>query len=266
VKLDPIITFTSDFGTADYYVGAVKGAILNVAPRARIVDLSHEVTPHDPQDGAFLLLGAYALFPEGTIHLIVVDPGVGSSRRGLAVSTHRHTFIAPDNGVLGLILEREDVRLVVSLEEQRSFRDEVSPTFHGRDVFGPVAGLIASGTSVRSLGPQIDDPVPLSLPSVFAAGERELQGAVLHIDHFGNIITNVTPAAISALIGPGVAPREFRLGQATISSSVQCYSEITGEKPCFLLGSLDFYEIALAGQSAAVRLGTAKGDPVTLTV
>lgn len=258
----PIITFTSDFGTREYYVGAVKGVILDICPQARVIDLSHDINSHDILEGAFTLACAYRYYPPRTIHLVVVDPGVGSARRGLAVRTARHFFVAPDNGILSLVWSRDPAEQVVSLETERFFHHPVSPTFHGRDIFGPAAAWLARGVAVEELGPVISDYVRLPAPAVEAVGPKRLQGMVLHVDKFGNIITNITPADVERELRHRPEHLSFQIGKWRVRKQVRFYSEGSEQEPFSLVGSSGYYEVALLQRPAAQVLGVRPGMKV----
>ena len=262
MSTDPIITFTSDFGRREHYVGAVHGAILCICPRARIVDISHELTPHGILEGAFALLGAYSYYPANTVHLAVIDPGVGSMRRGIIVCTDRYRLVGPDNGIFSLIYQREKVRKVISIESEAYFRKPVSPTFHGRDIFGPVAAWLACGTDVSEFGPELQDYRRIALPSPRKLGETRLEGAILEIDRFGNAITNVSPEDIRSALPGGAQPRSFFVGGQEITAHYRYYAEAEGDEVFFLLGSSGYYEIATRGKSAARLLNVARGAKV----
>ncbi|HSR54462.1 MAG TPA: SAM-dependent chlorinase/fluorinase [Acidobacteriota bacterium] len=262
----PIVTFLSDFGTREYYVGAVKGAVLSACPEANVVDISHGVASHDLLEAAFTLNGAYQTFPSRTIHLVVVDPGVGSSRRALIVSTEKYYFVGPDNGVLSLIYQREEINRVISIEAGHYFREPVSPTFHGRDVFGPVAGSLAHGIQIDKFGPEVDDYKRLSLPSPRKSADSQVEGIVLHIDKFGNVITNLSPEGVSKLVGREARPAAFQLGESTISRHCRYYSEAQPREIISLVGSSGYYELAALKQPAARLLNAKRGAKVALRV
>ena len=251
-----VVTLTTDFGTREYFVGAMKGAVLAVNPDVRLVDITHQVAAHDILEGAFTIRAASFTFPKGSVHLVVVDPGVGSSRRAIAVSAGGHFFVGPDNGVFTWIYQVEPQHEVYGIELDRYFRRPVSPTFHGRDIFAPVAGWISLGTGVSGLGPRIVDPVRLSIPSPAPAGERGLKGAVLHVDRFGNLITNLSPESL------GGRPVRFEVAGTTIESIVECYSQATLDQPFALLGSAGLYEISVREASAALILPAKRGTEV----
>lgn len=262
---NPVITFISDFGTREYYVGAVKGAILSACPAANIVDISHDVASHDLLEGAFTLLGCYECFPMRTIHLVVVDPGVGSDRKAVLVVTDNYYFIGPDNGVLSLVYEREEVNRVISIEAEHYFRRPVSSTFHARDIFGPVAGCLARGIQAEKFGPEIEDFARLVLPSPKQVSENQVEGLVLHIDKFGNLITNISPAEAAKLLGREARPAEFQLGDHKVSNHVEFYAQAPKGQAVSLVGSSGFYEIAALKSPAARLLNVRRGAKVRLT-
>ncbi len=261
----PIVTFTSDFGTREYYVAAVKGVILEGCPEAEIVDISHEVRSHDLLEGAFTLACAYDCFPVRTIHLVVVDPGVGSSRKALVAEGPRHTFVAPDNGVLSLVYERGDVNRVYSIEAEHYFRRPVCPTFHGRDVFAPVVSQLARGIDGDRFGPEVADYVRLNLPPV-RRQDGLLEGIVLHIDKFGNLITSIRPEDLGVEGESGARPAEVTVNGRSVSRQVRYFSEGEGEELVYLVGSTGRYEIAAPRKSAAQVLEARRGAKVQLRI
>ncbi len=250
----------TDFGALDPYVGAMKGAILSVCPEATLVDLAHEVPRHDVLAGALTLDAAYRTFPAGTVFVAVVDPGVGSARRGLALQAGRHLFVGPDNGLFSIVLREHAEARVHALENARLFRSPVSPVFHGRDVFGPVAGHLAQGVPLEEVGPRIEDPVllePLE-PRKLASGEWET--SVLHVDRFGNLATSLSGRAVE-----GARAVEVVVGGATIPWA-RTYSDVPPGSPCALVGSSGRLEVAVRDGSASARLGVGKGSPVRVRV
>ena len=189
----PVITLLTDFGTADYFVGAVKGAILSVNPAAVITDVTHEIPPQDIEAAAFTMLAAYPAFPPETIHVAVVDPGVGSTRRPIIVKAGRSLFVGPDNGLFTYIYDREPSHQTFHITAEKYFRPSPSTTFHGRDIFAPVAAALSKGVKPEAFGPVIADEVRLAnslTPKVLATGRVEAR--IIHIDRFGNCITNIT--------------------------------------------------------------------------
>ena len=257
----PILTFTSDFGHEDWFVGVVHGAIHAVCPTARIADLTHEIPPGRVERAAFVIEAAAPDFPVGTIHLAVVDPGVGTERRGLVVRAHRQLFVGPDNGLLDYALADPDAE-IRSLTQRKYFRMPVSRTFHGRDVFGPVAGHLAAGVRLDEFGPLITDPVRLKRPRPEAA-HGMIEGSIVRIDRFGNALTNLTAEAITAAF-PGVS--ENQLEVRVFAKSVRGISRSYGDAPIgtlvALLGSSGRLELAEVGGHAASRWGLGEDDAV----
>jgi len=257
-----IVTLLTDFGTGDYFVGAMKGALLAVNPRAQIVDLTHEIAPHDIGAGAFTLLAAFETFPAGTVHVAVVDPGVGSSRRAVVVESERHVFVGPDNGVFGYVYERAGPLRVFHVTNEKYFRPTVSATFHGRDIFAPVAGALSLGVRPEEFGPEITDFVRLP----FAAPERlqdgTLVGAVIHVDRFGNCVTNISPRDLDEeSIRRGV---RLLVGEREVRSFRRYFGDEgdSAGEPFAIWGSAGLLELALFRDSAARSLGAKRGQRV----
>ncbi len=253
-----VITFTSDFGTREHYVGAVKGVLLSTNPSAEVLDLSHEVPSHDVLAGAFTVVGSCPLFPSGTVHLVVVDPGVGSERRGIIASTERHQYVAPDNGVLSLLMERETVSRVVAIEAEHYYRRPLSATFHARDIFAPVAANLSKGVDILKFGPEISDYKRLVLPSQQRLDDGSIEGFILHIDKFGNATTSFTPADLTDGNEAG-KPTGFRVGETTVERRAEYYSDGGDDGVFYLIGSSGYVEIAAFKQSAARILGLRRG-------
>jgi len=255
-----VISLLTDFGTADYFVGAVKGAILSVNPEAVIADITHEIAPQDISAGAFTLLATYKTFPAGTIHVAVVDPGVGSFRRPIIVAANNQFFVGPDNGLFTYIYDREPSHRVFHVTAEKYFRLDPSTTFHGRDIFAPVAAALSNGVKPRAFGPKISDAVrlPVSLESeVLKNGD--VRARIIHIDRFGNCVTNITRDLVkpnaTLLINRKII-REFR----------NFYGEDSGTLPFVIWGSAGFLELSLNGRSAAKVLRVQRGDAVILRV
>jgi S-adenosyl-L-methionine hydrolase (adenosine-forming) len=257
-----VISLLTDFGTADYYVGAVKGAILSINPKAVIADITHEIAPQDIADCAFTLLAAYKTFPAGTIHVGVVDPGVGSTRRPIVVSANKQFFVGPDNGLFTYIYDREPSHQVFHVTAEKFFRPDPSSTFHGRDIFAPVAAALSNGVQPREFGPKITDPVrmPVSLaPEVLKNGD--VRARIIHIDRFGNCVTNITRDLIDSRQQPTLL-----FNRKLIRSFKSFYADGIGSpNELFAIwGSAGFLEISMNGQSAALKLRAKSGDPVIL--
>ena len=257
-----IITLTTDFGTSDHFVGVMKGVILGIHPTARIVDITHDVKPFEVTDGAFTIAQAYRYFPKKTIHVIVVDPGVGSSRRPLLAEAAGQFFIAPDNGVLSMIFAREKTRLR-HITNERYFLKPVSRTFHGRDVFSPVAAHLASGVEPAKFGPRIEDALRLALDAPSPKGKNCWTGAVLKVDRFGNLITNFVAGMAGDI---STQPFELKIGTVTIARLALTFTECTPGELFAVVGSSGYLEIAINQGSAAELLGCGAGAPVELRI
>jgi len=251
------ITLLTDFGLADTYVGQVKGAILAIAPGATLVDLTHAVTPQDVFGGAFLLWSAVEAFPRGTVHVAVVDPGVGSARRAIAIRCIRgDQFVGPDNGLLVPAVERlGGVELAVELSESRYWRPKPSNTFHGRDIFGPAAGHLANGVPPGQLGREIEDPVLLKLPE-----PNGLDGEVIHVDTFGNLITNIPARALPQRFEVRL---QVRLQERRVVSGSH-YAAVGRGELIALVGSADLLELSARDASAAELTGAIRGTRVSV--
>ena len=247
----PVVALLTDFGHADAYVGVMKGVLLSVCPEARVVDLSHEVAPQDVAGAAFLLEGACGYFPDRTIFVCVVDPGVGSERRIVAVETRRHVFLAPDNGLLGFLAD--EAKRIVRVENRACFLNPVSRTFHGRDIFAPVAGRLAKGLDPARLGPRTASLRTLDLPEPKAVAGG-LEGRVLAIDRFGNLITNIRAGRLAAA--------EIRIGRARIAGVKGTYADAAPGELLAVVGSTGRLEISVNRGHAAERLGVRVGDRV----
>jgi len=253
-----IVTLLSDFGQRDGFVGIVKGIVLGISPGATIVDLSHDVPPQDVTGGALILASAVGYFPDRTIHLAVVDPGVGTARRPILVETERFVLIGPDNGLLSVAADSAPVRRVVHLDRPEYFSPSPSHTFHARDVFAPVAGHCARGVDCASLGSTLDDFVRLSLPAVRRL-EDALEGQVIHIDRFGNLMCNIRREDLS---GFREVELSISIGGVQIAGISPHYSAVREGKPVALWNSWGRLEVAVRNGSAVRHLRTRNGDRV----
>jgi len=260
----PIIALTTDFGQADGYVGTMKGIILGICPQATLVDISHEIRPQAVHQAAFVLAAAVPYFPPGTVHLVVVDPGVGGPRRALVVQTERATFVAPDNGVLGQTLAADPARLAVQLTAERFRLPQVSATFHGRDIFAPAAAHLACSADPRAMGEAVALSSLVTLPELRPrpAGKDSWLGEVVHVDRFGNLVTSFrmqvsSPEACTASIAVTVQ------GQR-IQGLSRTYGDVAPGEWVAYAGSSDYLEIALRDGNAAARLGVEIGAPVQI--
>lgn len=251
-----VITLTTDFGTQDWFAGTMKGVILGINPNARVVDLTHHIPAGDIRAGAIALAAAAAYFPEDTIHVAVVDPGVGSRRRAIAVKTRRFIFVGPDNGLLSFALMNEEVRTVRLLQNPKLFLREISHTFHGRDVFAPAAAHLSRGLGFRKIGPRANSYVQLGWPEPEIAGPG-IQGRVVHIDRFGNAMTNIPRGLLHA--GEDL---EVQAGESSSMPLAPFYAAVPVGKPVAVVGSTGFLEIAIRGGAASATLGLQTGTTV----
>lgn len=258
-----VITLTTDFGLADHFVGVMKGVILGINPEVELVDISHEVSSHDVLDGAFTLAASCRYFPAGTIHLVVVDPGVGSARRPILARAPAAWFVAPDNGVLSPFYEREgaEVRHITSI---RYFLQPISNTFHGRDVFSPVAAWLSKGIAPEEFGSVISDYVRVGLPRPRRLSERTLQGEVLKVDKFGNVITNFAASDAAEIFGEAAKAFRITVHQREIRVLHTDYASPTPGEIFAILGSTGYIELAAREESAAKLLNVGRGAAVSL--
>jgi hypothetical protein len=254
----PVITLTTDFGVRDWFVGTMKGVIAGINPEATVIDLTHEIPAGDIPSGAFALRASYAFFPKGTIHVAVVDPGVGSLRNAIAVQTKSYFFVGPDNGVLSWALAREKIKTCCSLTNTAYSLESVSRTFHGRDIFAPVAAHLSQGVPIRKLGPPLKSMFRLDWPEP-RHGPGRFAGEIVYIDRFGNAITNLDEVAIRAS-GPGVL--EVLVRGKKLCALNEFYQSVANGKPVAVLGSTGFVEIAINGGDAAQRFRLKRGDSV----
>ncbi len=258
---DPIITLTTDFGTNDHLVGTMKGVILNIHPAARIVDINHHVAPFDILDGALSIANAYSYFPARTIHVVVVDPGVGTERRPLLVSGEKQYFVAPDNGVLSMIFEREAC-IVRHITAEHYFLNPVSPTFHGRDVFAPTAAWLAKAFQTEAFGEEIRDFVRFTVPKAKTAGHT-VKGVVLRVDAFGNLMTNLTAEIVpeTAVVSGAI---KLTVNGKEVKKIARTFGDGNPGEAIALFGSAGYLEIAVNRGSATRTLGVNRGAEVTL--
>jgi S-adenosylmethionine hydrolase len=259
-----IVTLTTDFGISDHFVGTIKGVILEINPEAEIIDISHSVKAFDVLDGALAIAQAYSYFPASTVHLVVVDPGVGTARRPIILSTERHHFVAPDNGVLSLIYGREERVHVRHVTAQHYFLQPISNTFHGRDIFAPVASYLSKGVDSEKFGDEITDYVKFNAPKPKPVDQQTLKGVVLKADRFGNLITNITPQDAPMLFGENPAPFKIVIGKHEITDVKTSYAEGEPGEVFAILNSMGYLEIAANRAPAAQIVGTAKGTEVSI--
>lgn len=252
----PVVTLLTDFGTTDYFVAAVKGVILTINPSATIVDITHEIPPQDIESGAFTLLTCYRDFPAGTIHVSVVDPGVGSTRRAIVVSAGSQYFVGPDNGLFSYILDIERSHKTFAITEEKYFRQPASTTFHGRDVFAPVAAALSNGVKANKFGPRIKDEVRLRSLSPVKRNAK-LEGRIIHIDRFGNCVTNFARTDLRE-------EKRLLVKRRVVETFRKFYADEDGPKnEVFAIwGSAGFLELSVNGGSAARVLKVKRGDPI----
>ncbi len=257
-----LITLTTDFGLADHFVGVIKGVILNINPEAVIVDLNHHVSSYDIFDAAYILDQSYRFFPPDTIHMVVVDPGVGTARRPLLARTMECKFVAPDNGVLSLIYEREPNVEVRHVTSDHYFLNPVSNTFHGRDVFAPIVGWLSKGVEVDKFGEPITDFAKFSSPKPKIVKEDFIKGVALRVDKFGNIVTNISPQDVPQLFSENPPPFKIIVNQQEITRLNLSYSMGKPSEIFAIVGSSGFLEICTNRGSAAKALNVGRGAEV----
>ncbi len=260
-----MITLLTDFGLSDYFVPAIKGVILTINPQALIVDLTHEIAAQDIDSAAFTLGACYRNFPPGTIHMAIVDPGVGSTRRAIVVRSARYLFVGPDNGIFSDVYRRESNMRVFQIESDQYLLHPVSPTFHGRDIFAPVTAWLSRGVDPETIGEEIEDYIRFEIPQLTAMREeRAIVGHIIHIDRFGNCVTNLTVEELSTdrlepsattMLFEGREIKQFgtHFAQARRKSQLFAY-----------LGSAGYWEIAVWCGSAAEATGAKRGSEVIL--
>jgi len=253
----PVIALLSDFGLRDHYVAAMKAVVLGICPDASLVDITHQIPPQDILAGALELEAIAPYLPGGTVVLAVVDPGVGSGRRAVAIEAGGLHFVGPDNGLFSLALQRLSQATAVSIEDRRFVRERVSRTFEGRDRFAPAAAWLARGAALRELGPMVSDLVALDVP-VAATTRDGIDGVVLRVDHFGNLVTNVSDDALPALR----SSITVHVAGATIEGVSGTYAEVPPGSLCAIVGSTGRLEISCNNGNAATVLKAARGTSV----
>ncbi|HEU5020696.1 MAG TPA: SAM-dependent chlorinase/fluorinase [Bryobacteraceae bacterium] len=257
----PIVTLLTDFGTSDHYVAAMKGVILGICPEAELVDITHEIAPYAIAEGAYTLAQAWRCFPKGTTHLAVVDPGVGSKRRAILAEADGHRFIAPDNGLLSFILNDVRGARVREISEPRFFRDSVSRTFHGRDIFAPVSAHVARGIDPEQLGYVINNTIVENFTAIFQESPLSYLGSVLRIDRFGNVISNLEADKFGRI---ATDPFQIKVGTRTVSTFHSTFAEAGPGEIFALFGSSGFVELSINQSDASRRLRVRTGSPLTL--
>jgi len=266
VARKPIITLTTDFGLNDHFVGTMKGVILAIEPEAEIIDICHSVQAFDVLDGALAIAQSYSYFRSGTVHMVIVDPGVGTARRPIIVTSERHHFVAPDNGVLSLIYQKEERLSVRHVTGEHYFLQPVSNTFHARDVFSPVAAYLAKGVDPLKFGEEVTDFVRFSAPKPKAVNESTLRGVVLKVDRFGNLITNITPQDAPMLFTENPATFKIVVGKREVTQVKEAYAMGAPGEVFGILGSMGYLEIAANRGAAAQIIGVGKGTDVNIVL
>jgi S-adenosyl-L-methionine hydrolase (adenosine-forming) len=264
--LSNVVTLMTDFGLQDPYVGVMKGVILNINPKVELVDLTHAIPPQDIRSAAFQLAHCFRYFPRGTLHMVIVDPGVGTDRRPLLLASETQWFLAPDNGVLSWIEQFEEVRSVFAVTASHYFLPDPSHTFHGRDIFAPIAGWFTRGVGPEMLGEPTEqyEKLPLTTPKV--EGSR-VTGSVVHVDRFGNLITNLDRESLKEARGASGANRiEVQIAGRPLGPFSRTFAEGPSAAPFPLIGSYGTIEVVIKGGSAAVVLGLGPGAEVCATL
>lgn len=260
-----VLTLTTDFGLNDHYVGVMKGVVLGINPQVQLVDISHGVQSHDVMDGALTIAQAYHYFPSGSVHLVVVDPGVGSARRPILAVSGKHSFIAPDNGVLSLVYEREERVTVYQVEASHYYLQPVSNTFHGRDIFAPIAAWVSKGVEAAKIGSEITDFVRFAVPKPKREGQM-VKGVVLKVDRFGNLVTNLTPEFVPELFAAQPAPFSLTVGKSTVKTIRSNYAQAAAGEVFGIVGSMGYVEISANRAPASQMAGVGRGAEVLVTL
>jgi S-adenosyl-L-methionine hydrolase (adenosine-forming) len=266
VPFQRMITLTTDFGLTEHYVGAMKGVIYSINPTAQLVEITNAVQSFDVLDGALAISQAYSYFPKDTVHVVVVDPGVGGTRRPIIARAGQYVFVAPDNGVLSLVYEREERVSVRHITSDHYFHHPVSNTFHGRDVFAPVAAYLSKGVDASKFGEEISDFVRFAAPRPKATGANAWKGIVLKTDKFGNLITNISPKDIPQIFDGSSSAFKITVGKAEITTLRSNYAEGAPGEMFAILGSSGFLEISTNKGAAARLAGAEKGSEVAVMI
>ena len=259
--MQPVITLLTDFGTSDHYVAAMKGVLLSICPGARIVDITHEISPYGILEAAYKLSQCWSCFPAGTIHVVVVDPGVGGSRRPILVEAGGHFFVGPDNGVFSMVLAAVGGFAAREITSAEYFRHPVSRTFHGRDIFAPVAAHLAQGIAPERFGTELSDPVRLPGAVPVPVEPGRWAGTVLAVDRFGNIVTNFRSEEFGWIAGQGF---EITVGSGLVSRYCRTYAEAPAGELFAIGGSAGFVEISMRESSGVDRLGELPGTALLI--
>lgn len=264
-----IITLLTDFGLNDEYAGTMKGVILSVNPSATIIDITHNIDPHDIIQAAFTIKSSYKFFPKGTVHVVIVDPGVGGSRAIIAIEMAGHIFLAPNNGILTLLVEEGNITEIIRVDNKKFFLKSVSRTFHGRDIFAPVSAYISSGIKINNTGTPINknELVKLSIPKPGISDKGELVGAIVSIDHFGNLITNIDSDCLRNFCRPDAEKKlEIKIDNSKIRGLSESYENSALNSPLVIIGSRGYLEIAINCGSAKKYFKAEKGDTIKVNL
>ncbi len=258
----PVITLTTDFGNKDPFAGTMKGVILNINPSVNVVDITHGITPHNIIEAAFVIENCFSFFPRKTIHVVVVDPGVGSSRRALIVASENYYFVGPDNGVFSRIYKISENPVVINITSEHYFLPARSSTFHGRDIFAPVAGWLSKGIEISHFGEQIQDYVTIDMPIARRLSDNIIEGEVIYIDNFGNLITNISAIEIKSLsnLDANKKLNFFILDREAPLKNY--YSEGKENSLCSIINSFGYLEFFIYRGSASSALGINVGEKV----
>lgn len=257
-----IITLLTDFGTEDGYVAAMKGVILSINPDAAIIDISHQIPPQDITAGAFVLSQAAPFFPKDTVHIAVVDPGVGGKRKPILIETERYFFVGPDNGIFSIVLQNERIRRKIHLTNKDYFLGYISSTFHGRDIFSPVAAYLSIGIDPALFGKKIKTIAKLNLNRPLARNGK-ITGQIIHVDRFGNLITNIEEGLLKKIL----KNKNFKIivGDNVIKKLVLSYSYAKEDEPVSLIGNSGLLEIAIRDKNASMELEIKRGDNIIVS-
>lgn len=258
-----VISLTTDFGLHDSYVGTMKAVILRIFPEVRLVDITHQISAQDVLEASLIIGSGYRYFPAGSVHLVVVDPGVGGDRRALLVAGREHYFVGPDNGSFTAMLDADPQARIYEIREERYLLPGISDTFHGRDIFAPVAAYLARGVDPDEFGPPVRDPFRLEIPEPRVWGDQ-IRGEVVHVDSFGNIVSNISRVHFERAVGD----RAFRIwiNGKVIDRLHRTYADQERGKTLALFGSSDLLEIAVCQGRAERRIGAGKGDTVLVQI
>jgi len=260
-----IVTLITDFGLRDYFVGAMKGVILNICPNVKFVDISHNVRAHDVFEAAMVLKNSYKYFPPRTIHIVVVDPGVGGKRRPLLIYSENQYFVGPDNGVFTPLFQKEEDVLVIDITADHYFLKDVSYTFHGRDIFAPVAASLAKGVDVRSFGDPITDYVKLDLPKPMAPDKKTLIGQIVYTDNFGNLVSNISSSHFQTFLNNSTQKRfKIKIGNAELDKVAKYYEELPEGSLGAIFGSTNHLEFSIYKESAEEKSGIKPKEKVMI--